>query len=1022
MRLIRALAGFVLALILVAVVLAGGLAWRLGQGPLDVTGLAQRLLVRYAPELQVAQVTLAWAGFNGGPRSLHLVAHDAKLLPGGEIGAAEAAVALSFPRLLQGLVEPGDLVVDGLRVHATRTADGEWVVAGLPPGLGRSGGGSDPSATRIIGALTHVSLHDAQLTLTDTGTGQTLNVGEAAIDLRRPARGGVTGDASARLEIGGVTVTASLKAQREAAGVTRLQVELSPVSPATLAAISPKLAPLAMLQADVTLHAQAEVAPDLALRHAAIQAEAGAGTALVPAKGGGTSPAHFASATVNAEGNLSRVQLNALQVVLAPPSGAPPTTISFSGTAARNNGHIRIQVAADVDQVAMTDLSSLWPPRTGGGARPWLTENVTQGNVHDGHFNLLLEGTGDGDDLDLTQATGTMAAEDVTLYWLRPVPPVEHGAAVLTLETPDALTISFTGARQGRIVERAGNIHITGMSTPHQFGLINLDLAAPVAEVVKLLSYPKMNMLSAHPLPLSDPAGDLTGHLTVHIPLEDHVEFDDVAIHATANITNLHLGGFAEGQNLDHGTVAMDVTNDALKATATAQLASMPSQIQADMDFRNGGPSQVTTHIAVGLHATEPQLAAAGLDTFKLIGGMVAVKLDYAEQRSGKATVQLNADILQTTVDTPFGWSKTAGSVGFMEARAELMHGRLVNVDRLRAEAPGLSVAGRSEIVNGRAAVLHIERAVVGRTSATGTVSFPATASDPLRITLLGPRLDLTGFLDARPGVGSKTAKPAADATKPVLAQPLAVDLRFGQVFLKQGAIGAVSLTAEGSTSRINRAQLHTGGIEAVQASLAPLPGARRHLSVTSADLGALLRVMDVTPVLADGKMALTGDFDDAAAGSPFAGELDLDNFRVKGAPFIGKVLQGLTLYGLVDALRGPGLVFDKMMTRFRWDGRTLQLADARAFSSSLGVTAKGDIDLDHSSLVVEGTVVPAYAINALPGIIPLIGRLFSPERGGGVFAATYSLHGSLADPDVHFNPLAALTPGFLRGVFGMLP
>jgi hypothetical protein len=46
---------------------------------------------------------------------------------------------------------------------------------------------------------------------------------------------------------------------------------------------------------------------------------------------------------------------------------------------------------------------------------------------------------------------------------------------------------------------------------------------------------------------------------------------------------------------------------------------------------------------------------------------------------------------------------------------------------------------------------------------------------------------------------------------------------------------------------------------------------------------------------------------------------------------------------------------------------------------------------------------------------------LFSPEAGSGVFAARYSVRGKLADPKIGVNPLSALTPGFLRNVFGLL-
>jgi hypothetical protein len=80
----------------------------------------------------------------------------------------------------------------------------------------------------------------------------------------------------------------------------------------------------------------------------------------------------------------------------------------------------------------------------------------------------------------------------------------------------------------------------------------------------------------------------------------------------------------------------------------------------------------------------------------------------------------------------------------------------------------------------------------------------------------------------------------------------------------------------------------------------------------------------------------------------------------------------------------------------------------------------KGDIDLANETADLQGTIVPAYAINSFLGNIPLLGRLFSPERGGGLFAVNYSVRGRLADPAVSVNPLSALTPGFLRGVFGI--
>ncbi|MFN7001394.1 MAG: AsmA-like C-terminal region-containing protein, partial [Elioraea tepidiphila] len=128
-----------------------------------------------------------------------------------------------------------------------------------------------------------------------------------------------------------------------------------------------------------------------------------------------------------------------------------------------------------------------------------------------------------------------------------------------------------------------------------------------------------------------------------------------------------------------------------------------------------------------------------------------------------------------------------------------------------------------------------------------------------------------------------------------------------------------------------------------------------------------------------------------------------------------------MTLYGLLEVARGPGLSFTNLIAPFSLSNDVLELRDARAYGPSLGFTAKGTVDLARDTLAVEGTIVPAYFFNSLLGHIPLIGRLFSPERGGGVFAATYRVRGPFADPEVSVNPLAALTPGFLRGLFGFL-
>jgi hypothetical protein len=140
----------------------------------------------------------------------------------------------------------------------------------------------------------------------------------------------------------------------------------------------------------------------------------------------------------------------------------------------------------------------------------------------------------------------------------------------------------------------------------------------------------------------------------------------------------------------------------------------------------------------------------------------------------------------------------------------------------------------------------------------------------------------------------------------------------------------------------------------------------------------------------------------------------------VQNSPVLGKLLQAITLYGLVDVLRGPGIRFSHVVVPFHYDGADLTLDDARAANPSLGLTAKGRISVSSGRVSIAGTIVPAYFFNAMLGHLPLVGKLFSPEKGGGVFAARFGLDGTLEDPTITINAVSALTPGFLREIFGL--
>jgi hypothetical protein len=303
--------------------------------------------------------------------------------------------------------------------------------------------------------------------------------------------------------------------------------------------------------------------------------------------------------------------------------------------------------------------------------------------------------------------------------------------------------------------------------------------------------------------------------------------------------------------------------------------------------------------------------------------------------------------------------------------------------------------------------VLRLEKIVIGPTQATGEVDFAERPSDPIRVRLSGPQLDLSTELSAKPSRSADQDNPSWVA-----------DVRFGRLVLAKGlALTGVTAHAEHDGRRLRVLQASSTGPEKIRAVIAP-QGVGRRLSVQAADGGELLRGLDILDSIHGGRLSVEAQYDDRYADPPLAGTVDLSDFGVRDAVVLGKLLQAITIYGIVDAVRGEGVHFARLIMPFSRTGDVLRIGASRAFSSSLGLTAHGWIDSGRKLMDVRGTVVPAYALNTALGRIPLIGRLFSPEKGGGLIAVNYSVSGNLSDPSVTVNPLSALTPGFLRGLF----
>jgi len=189
-----------------------------------------------------------------------------------------------------------------------------------------------------------------------------------------------------------------------------------------------------------------------------------------------------------------------------------------------------------------------------------------------------------------------------------------------------------------------------------------------------------------------------------------------------------------------------------------------------------------------------------------------------------------------------------------------------------------------------------------------------------------------------------------------------------------------------------------------------------RNFEAQSGNGGSVLKTLGLSDDFVGGDFLVSGQVDEKGT---VKGSFSIDSFKLVDAPLLARLLSVASLTGIVDELQGTGISFSKINVPFNYSDRVFSIEDGAMYGPSLGLTAAGKYDLTRRTLDGAGTIVPAYAVNSALGAIPIVGPIFTGgEEDGGLFAATYTMRGNPEGGAITVNPLATLTPGFLRQIF----
>jgi len=278
-----------------------------------------------------------------------------------------------------------------------------------------------------------------------------------------------------------------------------------------------------------------------------------------------------------------------------------------------------------------------------------------------------------------------------------------------------------------------------------------------------------------------------------------------------------------------------------------------------------------------------------------------------------------------------------------------------------------------------------------------------------------GASADVSGLIDHKDGESQHFSFEHFPATQ--------LKMDIGQlIFGKDRAItdlkGELNCDAQRCTSAAINGQ---AGGKPLSFRILRNPKGDRQVSLHAENAGAFLKDVDAFDGMEGGDLTLTGTYDDSGKTSTLNGKFSISEHTIKNAPILAKILSLASLTGFIDTLRGDGIHFIRLTAPYTLHDDVITFKNAKTHGDAIGMTMEGTITMPEIALNLQGTVVPSYSLNTALGKVPVVGNALTGGEGQGVFAARYTVRGTQAKPDVSVNPLAILTPGFLRGVFDLM-
>ncbi len=857
-------------------------------------------------------------------------------------------------------------------------------------------------------------------------------------------KGEIKGDLSVILDtprsLAGVSADVALSVKQE---TVKASLKVAELQPAALAHFDKRLRALTGL--DMKFDADINLEMTLPDKIHSLKADISGGVGQLSYLDYYPTPLKISSFGLQLSADLAgkSLQISSLDVSLG--EAETPLTLHLTGAAQMADDAISLKLDTQLQQLKVNEFDLYWPREVAQGARSWLVSNLKAGTVDSTKLHLaMVVPTAPETDFELKELNGTVAYSGLTVSYFGSLPPATAVNGSGTYNQHGFNLDISKGLVNGVNID-SGQVVISGLDNKKAAIAIDTHLSGGLAAI--------FSALEAQPIELNRITGidsDLLGgqfesDFSIALPLRSGLAEEEIKYQANGKISGGSHQNLVGDYDAQAANVEFQLDPSNFKLDGTMEFSGIP--ITIDWHTPLAGKTKAHSDFTVdAADISAAQISALGYDVSDYIKGSLALKATARLAPGRVLTATVNSTLDKTALSIPqLQWHKASGEDGSIDFTLRAGKGDFQAKD-INAVLGSLKTHGNAEVeFAGSKLSLLLKHVTVG-SSSFENVKLGRSGAGHFSLAVDGGELDLESFLpgndqQSTPQTKQLVAKTEGAASK-LDSSGIVLEVeksRLDKIYLnkntffdnieiearrdKQGwqefsLSGHNPFATKDDTSGdqpVAAGHLKSGQFNVVYG---PPDNGSYPVHIEVENLGLLVSAVKGRKIVEGGYLVLSGESTGPLLVQPVNATFEVDNFTVKDAPGMAKVLNLASLDQLFSTFQNTGLAFNSFSGDLKLDGAHLSSKRVHAKGGSLGVLGSGSADLKLGTVDLIGTVVPFSNISNAIGLIPIIGKTVVGNDGKGLVAIEYTIKGGFDNPEVAVKKGSA-TPDILKNILG---